>query len=791
MQSRRKILICALILIASTFALAQTPFSILGVDAPHGDSTKLANLCADCHFGYNALNQPATLNDKCLSCHNGTTAPAAESHRGMACTTCHNPHHQEQERAYGSTYSKLVKTNINGHTVKLMASSGTNSFADGDGTRDGVCEVCHTTTKYHRNDGTGQSHNNGANCTTCHPHDLGFAGAAGGPNCLGCHQYAMGSRRPIGTDFSSSKPHHPLTFNSNGNLTSPVDNNCLICHNDYPNQHANGTVNLRAVPDSAGVRNDSTSVGNNRTTWCLKCHDGNNPDPQYRLSGQIGSDKRPYLSGTNAHTGYGVGDGCNACHDPSNGHQQPIQFFSSFYLDGKEENNCYGCHGGGANVSYNNQYMENIRVAYLGGSVSSRSSHVDPDSLSTTDGHVFCRNCHDPHLLNHTTNLLIDPQNITQPWTGTRNDFCLRCHDGSRVAAPTHTGVTLSSLCTDCHLPHSSTLPSLASISQTGKTLSVTPASSTITVGGSQQFNSIVTPAYTQYTQAVVNKLSEWNFVATSGGSAGSQYNKADPIPLDRSIGYDPNGNGGWGLITVTSTITIPDNTTIEDLDVYANVTHHYRGDIELDLTHVETGKTVHVQVFDWNDWVANLIFWYNSESPNSQHGSASPRSTAQSLKAFNGELTAGTWILTIRDTWPSDNSTNPSSPDYCVFNSWALKVNGNVIGSFSQTGQFLSMYAGTGTVYSRLHNGKIIPEQNGLSVGVSENPLPLQATASFSVSTALGKTTFATIPSEQSYDVTPLVHPTKTNKKQWKLESASTAHSSNSGKSCISCHGR
>ncbi len=801
MQPRITIFICALILASTTLLLAQKPSAILGVDAPHGDSTKLSNLCADCHFGFNAPNTPATLNDKCLSCHNGTTAAAAETHRGLSCTTCHNPHHQEQQRAYDSQYSKLVRTTINQRSVRLMASSGVNSFADGDSVYNGVCEVCHSTTKYHRNDGTGQSHNNGANCTSCHPHDVGFSGASGGPNCLGCHQSAMGSRRAVGPDFATTKPHHPLTFNPGGDLNLPANNNCLICHNDYPNLHADGKIDFNPDPDHSGSQEWS---GVYPDAWCMDCHDGDNPDPNYRLGGKVAPDKRAFYSTANVHgNGTAFSGRCIDCHNETNEHTAAVKFYSSFYMDDSEENMCYGCHGGGANVNTGGRYMENIRVAFTTGTITSKSVHAASADLNTSDGKVFCRNCHDPHLLNHTTNLLIDPKNITQPWTGMRRDLCFQCHERNTTTLHgNHNGVScnqchdvmnmsISTQCTECHLPHSSATTNLLQVNITGKTLSVSPSSVNVVVSNSQQFNAITSPAFAEFSQAIVNRFTDWGFVTTSGGSPGSEFSRIANIPLDRSIGFDPNGNGGWGLITVTSTITIPDNTTIEDLDVYFNATHHYRGDIDLTLTHVQTGTTVHVQASDWGDWEPNLNFYYDSESPNNQHGSTSPRSTAESLTKFNGELIGGDWVLTILDTWPWDNSTNPSSPDYCIVNSWGLKVNGSVLGSFTSAGLFQTSYAGAGTVYATLHNGKINPVQSGLNVGVFENPLPIQSTASLNVTTILGKAAVTVESPNPSYIVTPLVHPTKPIRQSQTVGLGANGHASLNGKSCNSCHGR
>jgi predicted CXXCH cytochrome family protein len=47
------------------------------------------------------------------------------------------------------------------------------SFASVSRPGTGLCEVCHTTTRYYRSDGTGEPHF-GLPCYPCHPHPLGF-----------------------------------------------------------------------------------------------------------------------------------------------------------------------------------------------------------------------------------------------------------------------------------------------------------------------------------------------------------------------------------------------------------------------------------------------------------------------------------------------------------------------------------------------------------------------------------------------------------------------------------------
>ncbi len=94
-------------------------------------------------------------------------------------------------------YGKIVKSTIvldeitdpgvpktGDKTVRLFKEKGANSFADGDSIYDGVCEVCHTQTLYHKNSADGDhTHNIEAErkCTSCHVHTSGFK-----PSCDAC-----------------------------------------------------------------------------------------------------------------------------------------------------------------------------------------------------------------------------------------------------------------------------------------------------------------------------------------------------------------------------------------------------------------------------------------------------------------------------------------------------------------------------------------------------------------------------------------------------------------------------
>lgn len=105
----------------------------------------------------------------------------------MSCSTCHTqptPNIEMVVTAIPDADARGYATN----PVKYRGQNSNNKLGN-DTNRDAtvrrICEVCHTKTRVHRNDPSGQSwtnHQNNTGCLSCHPHDSGFKN-----RCYECH----------------------------------------------------------------------------------------------------------------------------------------------------------------------------------------------------------------------------------------------------------------------------------------------------------------------------------------------------------------------------------------------------------------------------------------------------------------------------------------------------------------------------------------------------------------------------------------------------------------------------
>jgi subtilisin-like proprotein convertase family protein len=152
----------------------------------------------------------------------------------------------------------------------------------------------------------------------------------------------------------------------------------------------------------------------------------------------------------------------------------------------------------------------------------------------------------------------------------------------------------------------------------------------------------------------------------TDCGGAGTgtvnEYSSSPGIPI-------PAGGGTSG--NTTDSLVVGDSFPIADLDVGVNLAHTFIGDLEMTLTHDDTGTSVL-----FNDQACGSendmdVVWDDEGDPlvcaEPLVGTFTPASAdGDPLSAFDGEDAAGTWTLSIDDLLLGDSGT---------LNSWTLFI--------------------------------------------------------------------------------------------------------------------
>ncbi|MDH3366373.1 MAG: cytochrome c3 family protein [Gemmatimonadota bacterium] len=443
----------------------------------HAQNT-VHNDCDYCHNvhgggGFIPLTDHNRDVDLCLSCHddgapptyNGETVPkgvavhAGTDHAAADTTSCIDCHDHEGEaggnlalipRQLNSRYTGLK-------TVVFTARAGANSFADGNTAYDGVCEVCHTQTKYHVDHAvtpdTARIHNAGATCTVCHTHTSGFQPSGG---CTVCHSTAqdngdgvpIGGRRAIVSEFGRSSHHVQVTP-----ADSVPDADCTTCHDLA--QHQQGSVRLKNA-DNAGIvyalTGDPATNSNEAaklTDFCLSCHDadaagGSTPFSDGQTPPVI--DNVFWVASSHEQSAPIVGcygDGLFGCHATGHGSAQqsllaPAGTAPTPPANAEEEEAfCYVCHDANGPAS------TNVQGEFAKGTNTSTRTYHHPvnDSEQATTGTgraVECVDCHNPHQATSTNRVKgvtgIDlAGNPVGPGTANPRDpgayeVCLKCH---------------------------------------------------------------------------------------------------------------------------------------------------------------------------------------------------------------------------------------------------------------------------------------------------------------------------------------------------------------------------
>lgn len=231
--------------------------------------------CSSCHNTHFAATSDGMLlrqtndNALCTSCHTLST------HNGMNCLDCHQTHNTNKSNIY-MIRDNIVTPASGTKAVVFTALTGSNSYADGDGTYDGICEVCHdpslTPLTHFLNDGSGtdQDHTSqglnvplNGNCTTCHPHNSNFSPSGGG--CVSCHE--------------STAP----TYLSTVHVKHKDKYACTTCHLNYGSggslegSHPSGTIDINFNPDGMATRmgqdaNTPSWTSGSKTCGTVYCH---------------------------------------------------------------------------------------------------------------------------------------------------------------------------------------------------------------------------------------------------------------------------------------------------------------------------------------------------------------------------------------------------------------------------------------------------------------------------------------------------------------------------------------
>ncbi|MBI4826970.1 MAG: right-handed parallel beta-helix repeat-containing protein [Nitrospirae bacterium] len=378
--------------------------------------------------------------------------------------------------------------------VKFFRETGDHSCVDGDATYDGVCEVCHTETDYHRNNSSANHiHNVGIHCVDCHSHNEGFKHGGGtGVGCGECHGHDSGYGGVTGGQ-GTYVSHSNHTENDSDDLRGP-NVGCGTCHatDNFPNfadgvsyaDYKSGAVmttvcnpchssggTYDGVSDAAvGAKNNWTRIADSESRiykpngslkagkerWCATCHDESPSQIQsINAPNVIGDEDGTFTYGTGwgfYKTGHGLsstsaypasggvtagaGKGCLDCHDSTTVH---IDGDARTYDDG------------GSSTTDPGVYRQGYRLKRIGG----QEPMLIPwpqNTANSADNYLLCVSCHNSgpftSSVNMNTNLVTDGINRHE-FHLTRNIYA--------YAADWSGGNTSLINCVVCHNVHGST----------------------------------------------------------------------------------------------------------------------------------------------------------------------------------------------------------------------------------------------------------------------------------------------------------------------------------------------
>lgn len=356
-------------------------------------------------------------------------------HHVADCESCHDVFGAFNNLRF---IKDIISTPSSGdRPVIFTARTGPNSFADGDATYDGVCEVCHTATNYHNNSAAGDhSHYVSRDCIVCHVHALEFApsGGASGPSHARHVDGGDGNHLALSCDYCHTG--NPTVFQDGEPFATTAV--CNECHS--PGGIIDG-VNDPEVGARAnwadGIYVDDV-LPPSKDRWCGGCHDlGDSPIDGVQPPPVAGDNTWGYFS-----TGHGRSDtvGCTDCHDVAAKHIDGVEGTYRAVLDNHQAGYRLSDVDGGVPLV----------IPRIGGNLAG--------PLSDPPYYDLCFECHDKYALFGGPLAPAGPYYDDEMRTNFRNDMPMIIDDGfdTDISMYTITGVSTPR---NSHVTHVSGVP--------------------------------------------------------------------------------------------------------------------------------------------------------------------------------------------------------------------------------------------------------------------------------------------------------------------------------------------
>lgn len=410
---------------------------------PHGAYSKLTVMCSKCHVTHRGkkeflFNQTQEAK-MCYTCHDAagtgskyaTEAEYKPDHQSRhplpmeptskECASCHNPHLNPAiypRLLSAETVSGKVYTSGNAFCYVCHGSGGPERVLDNTAGEHDVFELSiHNSVYLDPVSGTG------IRCAPCHYNhasfDVRLTKAPEEENCYKCHgatsyQYNIPD---IQVDLTKVSSHNVKGSPAAGNVE------CVNCHN--PHYVRGGLLN------TSDPYNTNIIWTGDRTTFCLRCHDADEP-PQKQVSRTVnvpysvffpsisltttysvyGWDKTPYLPSAH-YSNTPTKVQCNDCHTAHGSNSKRLLGRPEDQLGDDNQGQCGNCHStGGRNALY--PKAANIYGTMGSGAASFHPTysiyaldiHDDFEEIKDRARHAECWDCHESHTVkvNRQTN---------------------------------------------------------------------------------------------------------------------------------------------------------------------------------------------------------------------------------------------------------------------------------------------------------------------------------------------------------------------------------------------------